>query len=101
MYEVDGVVYEGPVYELSHRPVPGDDFMPYGWCGGCETCNTMPCPDVCERCSYTDTYDFRSPANWPCLYEKQRVELETRQRRISERWREHRALEEQGAFAEE
>jgi hypothetical protein len=93
MYLVDGVVHEGPVYELTHKPVPGEDFMPYGWCGSCETCNMMPCPDVCERCSYTDTFDLRSPANWPCLYEKQRVDHDRRQRMIEENWARQRERE--------
>jgi hypothetical protein len=36
-----------------HRMVSGHDFMPYGWCGACEHCNMMHCPDVCLACSYS------------------------------------------------
>lgn len=59
-----------------HIPVPGDDFMPYGWCGGCEICLAMPNPDVCEYCSYDDHYDLRQPVVWPCTTEMQRKNAE-------------------------
>jgi len=59
-----------------HEPVPGDDFMPYGWCGACEHCAAYPNPDVCEKCSYNDRYDLRQPVYWPCVEEIQRQNAE-------------------------
>lgn len=53
-----------------HRPVPGDDFMPYGHCGGCETCR--PAPLVCALCSYRgNEYPTQKDAVlWPCEFAK-------------------------------
>jgi hypothetical protein len=48
-----------------HRMIPGYDFMPEGWCGGCETCDMMPCPDVCLACSYSRKWN---PKDWPATF---------------------------------
>lgn len=58
---------------LDHVAISGNEFMPYGWCGECETCKEIPCPDICEACSYTDKYDMRQAVAWPCATEKQRL----------------------------
>ncbi|WP_427130361.1 hypothetical protein [Pseudarthrobacter sp. S9] len=51
--------------DLVHRMVKGYDFMPYEWCGGCETCDTMYCADVCLKCSYTCRgYPKDRPTYW-------------------------------------
>lgn len=65
-----------PEHAYSHRPVPGDDFMPAGWCGGCEHC--YPAATVCLACSYdppgsTDPEDIaragmKTPVNFPCAF---------------------------------
>jgi hypothetical protein len=69
---------------LQHEPVSGDDFMPYGWCGECETCNAWPNPDVCEACSYTKRYDLRLPVLWPCPVEQTRLNAERREEHMAE-----------------
>lgn len=50
-----------------HQPVEGTDFMPDGWCGGCEVCSAQSPGQVCGACSYEwDTgYPLR-PISWPC-----------------------------------
>ena len=51
-----------------HKMVPGHDFMPDQWCGGCETCDRMYCADVCLKCSYTRR---GNPKDWwPSYCEK-------------------------------
>lgn len=37
---------------LPHQPESGDEWMPAGWCGGCETCNGMTVPVICLACTY-------------------------------------------------
>lgn len=64
---------------LAHEPVSGVEFMPVGWCGKCEPCAAIPCPDVCEACSYTDKYDIRQPVYWPCTEEISRRNKEARE----------------------
>lgn len=51
----------------AHVAVAGDDFMPAGWCGGCETCASYSAPLVCLACSYPAP-DMQpvEPVNWPC-----------------------------------
>lgn len=48
--------------ERERRPhflVAGEELMPAGWCGGCETCDRYPAPpDFCGNCGYA----------WPCPY---------------------------------
>lgn len=56
-----------PAYEWAreHRPVSGDDFMPAGWCGGCEVC--YPAPMICLACSYDPNGESEPrPVPWPC-----------------------------------
>jgi hypothetical protein len=51
---------------LDHRPVEGWEFMPSGWCGGCEHCISWPAPTVCVACSY-DRQGYPAQAvMWPC-----------------------------------
>lgn len=59
-----------------HVGIPGYDFMPFGWCGACETCLSIEVPIVCESCSFDDKYDMREPTKWPCVIEKRRAEKE-------------------------
>lgn len=50
-----------------HQAIEGDDFMPAGWCGGCEACWAYGSAGiVCEACSYTAEGQPRSPIPWPC-----------------------------------
>lgn len=55
---------------LPHRPVAGEEFMPYGWCGGCEICDRYPVPTVCVSCSFYPGEviedDDGTPVLWPC-----------------------------------
>lgn len=40
---------------LFHKPIPGDQWMPMEWCGGCDTCIRAfgyP-PEICQACSYS------------------------------------------------
>ena len=62
----------------AHVAFPGDDFMPAGWCGGCETCANYPAGIVCFACSYpidnvTDLPYPGDPTNWPCPVEQARL----------------------------
>lgn len=57
----------GRVLLPAHVAILGDDFMPAGWCGGCETCRNYPAPTVCLACSYgPDGHPYDRPTNWPC-----------------------------------
>jgi hypothetical protein len=51
---------------ITHHAIEGTDFMPSGWCGGCDTCASWPAPTVCAICSYDDTGLPRHPVTWPC-----------------------------------
>lgn len=49
-----------------HQPIEADDFMPAGWCGGCDACLAYGSPGVvCEACSYSDDGPA-APVRWPC-----------------------------------
>lgn len=50
---------------LAHKPVPSDDFMPPGWCGGCEVCSHYPAWDICLACSYRE-WPYTEPVDFPC-----------------------------------
>jgi hypothetical protein len=51
---------------LEHVAVEGWEFMPSGWCGGCEHCISYPPPTVCLACSYgRDGYPAEA-VSWPC-----------------------------------
>lgn len=51
----------------AHVAIAGDDFMPAGWCGACETCRGYPAPLVCLACSYEPGgHPYDTPTNWPC-----------------------------------
>lgn len=49
-----------------HQPWPGDDFMPAGWCGACETCGQYPASEICMACSYDDDGRPVRPVPYPC-----------------------------------
>jgi hypothetical protein len=55
---------------LTHTPVGGEEFMPDGWCGACESCS--PAPTVCLACSYISGGPS-APVLWPCAH----VDVET------------------------
>ncbi|GIE35921.1 hypothetical protein Ait01nite_089660 [Actinoplanes italicus] len=52
--------------KLEHVPVEGWEFMPAGWCGGCEHCISYPVPTVCLACSYSPEGGPGDPVTWPC-----------------------------------
>lgn len=50
-----------------HQAVEDSDFMPSGWCGGCETCLRYPTSLICGVCSYDPkTGNPSEPIPWPC-----------------------------------
>lgn len=49
-----------------HLRGPGYDFMDEQWCGGCETCEGIPCHDVCTGCSYDVSGNPVEAVMWPC-----------------------------------
>lgn len=51
---------------LMHVPVEGWEFMPAGWCGGCEHCISYPAPTVCLACSYSPEGGPEDLVAWPC-----------------------------------
>ncbi len=59
--------YDGRPLLPTHTGIRGDDFMPAGWCGGCEHCYAIPVPLVCLACSYdAEGYPREHPVLFPC-----------------------------------
>ena len=42
---------------LPHISVDGEEWMPAGWCGGCDTCAGYPVVKVCLACTYSPKPD--------------------------------------------
>lgn len=62
---------------LEHRPVPGDDFMPSWWCGGCTECDRVTCPTICLACSYEEVGEgVRGPVKWPCEFAEEEAKTD-------------------------
>lgn len=58
---------------FAHKPIDGDDYMPLGWCGECETCRHYPAPVICEACTYHPMgvgvpVELPTPVYWPCVF---------------------------------
>jgi hypothetical protein len=51
---------------LAHRMIEAMDWMPSGWCGGCDYCGSAPM--ICAGCSYDTHGPLDRPVLWPCSH---------------------------------